>query len=205
MSSPVLVSPSAPHLRCRCSAPVRPRRTSFALSFAHLLQLVFGRAGGCRHIAPTLVAPAALRTRARRAGAAEDACLCCPDAFYGGCLSRAGSYVAETDRPCSREAIGSVCTKLKAINVSIFARRSRVLVPPTPRPGEAGRGRPKTIARLYRARRYSSTQRANLPAPCHHPETRQPSRARAGRRTAQAGQPSTSQAASQAAIEPTSC
>lgn len=132
MSSPVLVSPSAPHLRCRCSAPVRPRRTSFALSFAHLLQLVFGRAGGCRHIAPTLVAPAALRTRARRAGAAEDACLCCPDAFYGGCLSRAGSYVAETDRPCSREAIGSVCTKLKAINVSIFARRSRVLVPPTP-------------------------------------------------------------------------
>ena len=132
MSSPVLVSPCAPHLRCRCSAPVRPRRTSFALSFAHLLQLVFGRAGGCRHIAPTLVAPAALRTRARRAGAAEDACLCCPDAFYGGFLSRADSYVAETDRPCSREAIGSVCTKLKAINVSIFARRSRVLVPPTP-------------------------------------------------------------------------
>ena len=132
MSSPVLVSPTAPHLRCRCSAPVRPRRTSFALSFAHLLQLVFGRAGGCRHIAPTLVAPAAPRTRARRAGAAEDACLSCPDAFYGGFLSRAGSYVAGTDRPCSREAIGSVCTKLKAINVSIFARRSHVLVPPRP-------------------------------------------------------------------------
>lgn len=103
-----------------------------ALSFAHLLQLVFGRAGGCRHIAPTLVAPAAPRTRARRAGAAEDACLSCPDAFYGGFLSRADSYVAGTDRPCSREAIGSVCTKLKAINVSIFARRSHVLVPPRP-------------------------------------------------------------------------